>query len=175
MTSYLVYKHALDYDQNQPRDNDGKWAANGNSAQTGVLSPSEKKASVKIDFTKDNVLPKLNPETIATLGPEADKPVRLKQTTIQRNQDQHHEVPEGEYNSALGEALYSPELVGRADIDKPYYNLIGRVGPKKSSVVILELKCDAAHCDIVHVHYLRDKSRRTLERKMKNIKEKTSN
>lgn len=180
MPSYTQYKRQMAtidtefHEEDHPRDQDGKFTSGGRMNGSISQSAQEKKTSITIDFTKDNILPKLNEETIKELGPDADKPVLFKKRTIDRNLEQHPEVKQSEYSSAVGQALYNPEVAGRADPNKPYYNLISRVGDKKSSVVILDIQCNKSHCEIVHVHYLRNKSRKTMINKMKRITKETS-
>lgn len=180
MPLYTVYQRqmaVLDIDwheEDHPRDDDGKFTSAGRINGSVSQSPQEKKSRVNIDFNKDNVLPKLNDDTIAQLGPDADKPILFKKDTIKRNLARHPEMPPEEYNQAISTALYAPELAGKANPNKPYYNLIARVGPEKNSLVLLDIDCDKTHCEIVHAHYLRDKSRNTITKKMEKENKKTT-
>lgn len=142
---------------NQP-DGDGS---------SGDISPEQQQKidSVKIDFSKDNTLPKLNQDTIDELGPDADKPILLKKNIIDRNKQVHPEVKEEEYNKLIGTALYAPDVVFPGNPDKPYYNFIKRIGEQKHSLVLLEVTCNKDNCEIVHAHWLTDKSRKTIEKK----------
>ena len=142
---------------------------------SGEITPEQQKKidSVKIDFSKDNVLPKLNEDTIEELGPDSNKEVLLKKTVLDRNKEWHPEVKEEEYNELVGTALYRPEFVMPGNKDKPYINLIARVGENKNSVVLLDLDCTKDRCEIVHMHWARNKARRAIEKKSKEIKKKS--
>lgn len=155
-----------------PRDKDGRFGSGGGS--DGISAEAQKKIdSVKIDFGKDNVLPKLNKSEIDELGDVADKPVLLKQSTLQRNKQRHPEVKDAEYNELVGTALYRPEAVFPGNKEKPYVNFIARTGEDKNSVVLLDLDCSKDMCEIVHMHWTTNKSRKTLEKKGEKLKEES--
>ncbi|MCH5201903.1 MAG: DUF1073 domain-containing protein [Oscillospiraceae bacterium] len=130
--------------------------------------PRDKKGqfskTVSIDFTKDNILPNLNQEQLDVLGVE-NKPVLLKKSVIDRTQSQHPEVSPEDYKEIIETALYNPDLVVPGNEKKPYYNFIARVGEDKNSVVLLEVSNEKENFEIVHIHWARDKSRKSLERK----------
>jgi len=151
-----------------PRDNAGKFTDKGEGKS--VTLPREVQAkidSVKIDFTRDNILPELNPEDLEEVGFKISKPVLLKKTVIERNtEDRHKDIKkEKEFNKIIGKCLYAPELIFRGNNEKPYFNLITRLGENKSSVVLLEIT-ELKECfEIVHLHHLTDESRTRLEKK----------
>lgn len=62
-------------------------------------------------------------------------------------------------------ALYNADAIIPGNAEKPYYNFIARVSDKKSSVVLLEVADNKDNFEIVHLHWAKDKQRRTLERK----------
>lgn len=147
----------------------------GDKGSSGEITPEQQKKidSVKIDFSKDNVLPKLNKDTIEELGPDSDKEVLLKKAVLDRNKEWHPEVKEEEYNELVGTALYRPEFVMPGNEDKPYINLIARVGENKNSVVLLDLDCTKDRCEIVHMHWARNKARKAIEKKSRGIKKQS--
>lgn len=176
MSSYITYHKWINRmvndwnESDHPRDETGKFTDGNGSAKSASLTPSDKKASVKIDFTKDNVLPKLNPDTIETLGPDADKPVLFKKHTIERNQAGHPEVKPEDYNEMIGAALYEPDIVTPGNASKPYHNFIAGVRAHKSPVVLLEVDCHKGMCEIVHLHWVHKKARESLIKKGEKIK-----
>lgn len=164
-------------------DGNGQFVSKGDTGfnqpdgddSSGDITPEQQQKidSVKIDFSKDNILPKLNQDTIDELGPDADKEVLLKKSVLDRNKTEHPEVKEPDYNTLVASALYRPEFVMPGNKFKPYVNLIARVGEKRSSVVLLDLDCTKDKCEIVHMHWLRNKSRKALEKKSNKIKKES--
>ena len=69
-------------EEDHPRDDDGKFGKGGGKAkEDDTANKNEKIEKIKIDFSKDNILPKLNEEDIKTLGIE-NKAVRLKKILL---------------------------------------------------------------------------------------------
>lgn len=149
-----------EYDLNQPRDEYGRWTSSG---------IQQKINSVKIDFTKDNILPELNEEDLEELGVES-KPVLLKKSVVDRNLREHPDVKKEDYNKIIGEALYNPDAVFPANAEKPYFNFLARLNNEKSSVVLLEVANNKDNYEIVHLHWAKNKQRRGLARKGEKIK-----
>lgn len=169
----------------QTAPNGYTWYSNGKSLFSGeresylfkdntIQTPQDKKASVNIDFTKDNLLPKLNDDTIAELGPDADKPILVKKSILDRNQTKHPDIKPAEYNKILGETLYEPELVVPGNKEKPYYNLLSGLADSKGAVVLLEISCNKNSCEVVHLHWVKKKSRNAIIRKGEQIKQEKS-
>ena len=123
--------------------------------------------SVKIDFTRDNILPELNEEDLAELGKES-KPVLVSKRMLDRNRKEHPELSEKEYNFMIAKALYDPDYVFPANPEKTsYYHFISNIGDKYNSGVILELSDNKENYETVHVHKLRNKSLRMLLKRKK--------
>ena len=165
-----------------PRDKVGRFTDGSNFNQAepenkgSAESSSSKKIedkinSIKIDFEKDNYLPELNPETLEELGIES-KPILLKKSIIDRNLKEHPDVKKEEYKRIIGEALYKPDAIIPANLDKPYFNFLARLNNEKSSVVLLEIAKKKNNYEIVHLHWVKNKQRKGLERKGEKIKEK---
>ena len=142
-------------------------AEDGAKEEVGTTSQEEKQRkidSIKIDFSRDNILPGLNRETLAELG-KKDKPILLKKKIIKRNKRRHPEVARRDISEMIGYALYNPEIITPANENKPYFNFIARIRNHKSSVVLVELAETAKDYVIVHWHWVSDKSRDRLKRK----------
>lgn len=164
-------------EEDHPRDDDGKFGSGGgkakeNSQKEEKADIEEKINKVKIDFTKDNVLPELNAEDLEELGVES-KPVLLKKTVIERNLQQHPDVAREDYRSMLASALYAPDAIIPGNADKPYYNFIARTSSEKNSVVLLEVANNKDNFEIVHLHWAKNKQRKSLERKGDRIKKES--
>lgn len=158
-----VFDEAMDeWDESKhPRSENGQF---GNGNGNKKVNTEEKIRKVKIDFSKDNILPELNEEDVEELGVKS-KPVLLKKSIIDRNLSQHPEVSKDDYEMLTATALYNADAIIPGNAEKPYYNFIARVSDKKSSVVLLEVADNKDNFEIVHLHWAKDKQRRTLERK----------
>jgi hypothetical protein len=108
----------------------------GNAKSAGQKTSAEEKqrkiGSVKIDFSRDNTLPGLNKEDLDELG-KPDKPVKVKKETLARNKAEHPDVPDGEYNEIVGNALYNSDLRfgGKSETHNPDYINFVKVHYKK--------------------------------------------
>lgn len=162
-----VFDEAMDeWDESKhPRAENGQF---GNGNGNKKVNTEEKIRKVKIDFSKDNILPELNEEDVEELGVKS-KPVLLKKSIIDRNLSQHPEVSKDDYEMLIATALYNADAIIPGNAEKPYYNFIARVSDKKSSVVLLEVADNKDNFEIVHLHWAKDKQRRTLERKRNKI------
>lgn len=158
-----VFDEAMEeWDESKhPRAENGQF---GNGNGNKKVNTEEKIRKVKIDFSKDNILPELNEEDVEELGVKS-KPVLLKKSIIDRNLSQHPEVSKDDYEMLIATALYNADAIIPGNAEKPYYNFIARVSDKKSSVVLLEVADNKDNFEIVHLHWAKDKQRRTLERK----------
>lgn len=129
----------------------------------------KKMESVKIDFTRDNILPEINKEDAEVLGVEA-KPVRLKTKIINRQEGKHLETKEYT-NFILSTALYD------ADIKLPgktagYMHFIKQFADNAHSLVLLDLKESIdGYFDIVHYFTIDDRNKRRI---LRNTNKKTS-
>ena len=156
-----------------PRDKDGQFASKDTmdkeNTDTEEADIQKKINSVSIDFDKDNVLPELNKkelETFKSFGIDVKgKKVLFKKSTLDRNKIEHSDLSKEDYDKYIGRCLYSPEVVFRGNKDKPYFNMVTRIGDDKNSVVLLDLVLSKDNLEIVHFHLLRDKARKTLESK----------
>lgn len=130
----------------------------------------EKIERISIDFSKDNYLPELNPETLEAMG-KSSKPVLLKQNIIEKNRADHKDLTESDYKKIIGKSLYDPDDILPANQDKPaYFNFLSRIGKDKSTIVLLEMSETKDNYEIVNLHYLKDRQRSQKERKGERIK-----
>ena len=121
----------------------------------------------KIDWNKDNTLPNLNKNTLKELNLE-DKPVLLKKNIIEKNKLNHPDITEEEAKRIIGNALYRPELILKANAEKTaYHNFISRTDD-------LELSDEKENYEIVNYHVVRDKDRNKKEELHKKIINKKS-
>lgn len=124
------------------------------------MTPAEKIASVHIDFTKDNVLPELNEDTLEKLGEEKNRQVLLKSSTIKRNLGKHIDVPENVMQDIIAEALYNPIDVFPANPKNPnYYHMASFVEIKgknglKMGLVLLDVDKNKDYFDIGHAYFV---------------------
>ena len=177
-------------EEEHERDKDGKFTKKGsgeddkqeNKEETNDEDSNEEDKEIKekieqlekIDWTKDNTLPNLNKNTLKDLNLE-DKPVLLKKNIIEKNKLNHPDITEEEAKRIIGNALYKPELILKANIDKPaYHNFISRTDDKHSDLVLLELSDEKENYEIVNYHVVRDKDRNKKEELHKKIINKKS-
>ena len=174
LKQYENVKRSLNefHESDHPRDKDGQFSSKeeGNAHNKDRQKEIQKKInSVSIDFDKDNVLPELNKkelETFKSFGIDVKgKKVLFKKSTLDRNKIEHSDLSKEDYDKYIGRCLYSPEAVFRGNKDKPYFNMVTRIGDDKNSVVLLDLDLSKDNLEIVHFHLLRDKARKTLESK----------
>ena len=178
-------------EEEHERDKDGKFTKKGsgeddkqeNKEETNNEDSSEEKQKdekeikekikqlEKIDWTKDNTLPNLNKNTLKELNLE-DKPVLLKKNIIEKNKASHPDITEEEAKRIIGNALYRPEVILKANIDKPaYHNFISRTDDKHNDLVLLELSDEKENYEIVNYHVIKNRQREQKENLDKTIKE----
>lgn len=124
------------------------------------MTPAEKMASVHIDFTKDNVLPELNEDTLIKLKSTSNKRVLLKASSIKRNLGKHIDVSEEIMQDIISEALYNPIDVFPANPNNPdYYHMASFVEIKgknglKMGLVLLDVDKNKDYFEIGHAYYV---------------------
>lgn len=151
----------------------GRPGLRGGSASSGFNSEilqeetesdkiKQKIASVKIDFTKDNILPELNKEDSDEIGIKSF-PIRLKKEIIDRNHNRHSDLSDEESEYIIKQALYNPEVIipGKGE---NYYHFIAKQEGKNSPLVLLDAEEKDGFLDIVHYFKVRERSRKALEK-----------
>lgn len=124
------------------------------------MTPAEKIASVHIDFDRDNILPKLNGDTLMKLGVKENKNVLLKGQTIKRNLGKHLNVSEKTMESIITEALYNPIDVFPANPENlNYFHLAAFVEVEdkrglKMGLVLLDTDVSKAEFEVGHAYYV---------------------
>lgn len=168
-----------DFDEKEhPRDEEGKFTEAGGETQyrqntpyeeiTGSgekLSPEEKIASVHIDFTRDNLLPELNEESLAEMGLQKNKKVLVKASIIERNSVHHPDVKPEDAARLIGQTLYAPDDIfpGKSGTGK-YFSFVkfieysDRDGKPRFGVVLLDINEHNDHFEIVHWHWTKRKN-----------------
>jgi len=128
------------------------------------MTPEQKISIVKIDYTKDNILPELNESDLIKIGLDKNKPVLIKKVVLERNKTRHPDIMDVEVNQIIGQALYEPNEVFRANKEKPYYNFakLVRLSLKHGDsvdygVVLLDVDEKKDHFEVVHWHWMRSK------------------
>ena len=75
----------------------------------------------------------------------------------------------------IGNALYKPETILKANPNKPtYHNFISRTDDKHSDIVLLELSDEKENYEIINYHIIRDKDRNKKEELHQSILNKKS-
>ena len=125
----------------------------------------------KIDWNKDNTLPNLNKNTLKELNLK-DKPILLKKNIIEKNKLNHPDITEEEAKRIIGNALYRPELILKANAEKTaYHNFISRTDDDHSDLVLLELSDKKENYEIVNYYVVSNRQRKQKEQLDKIIKE----
>ena len=139
------------------RDENGMFTGNGSGGNNNNDEIQAKIDSLNsIDFSKDNKLPNLNKDTLEQYGFE-DKPVLLKKNIVEKNKLNHPDITDDMAREIIGNSLYKPEAVLKANKDKPaYHNFITRLKDDKNSIVLLELSDEKENYEIVNYHYISD-------------------
>ena len=138
------------------RDENGRFKGNGSSSKSNNDIQAKIDSLKNIDFSKDNTLPNLNKDTLEQYGFE-DKPVLLKKSITEKNKANHPDITDDMAREIIGNSLYKPEAVLKANKDKPaYHNFITRLKDDKNSIVLLELSDEKENYEIVNYHYISD-------------------
>lgn len=179
-------------EEEHPRDEDGKFAKGTQSEKESEesrkeennnedLSEEEKQKKDKeiqekieklkeIDWTKDNTLPNFPKSFLDEYGLE-DKPILLKKNIIEKNKLNHPDITEEEARRIIGNALYKPETILKANPNKPaYHNFISRTDDKHNDIVLLELSEKKENYEIVNYHVVSNRQREQKEKLDKIIK-----
>ena len=138
------------------RDENGRFTGNGSSSKNNNDIQAKIDSLNSIDFSKDNKLPNLNQDTLEQYGFE-DKPVLLKKNIVEKNKLNHPDITDDMAREIIGNSLYKPEAVLKANKEKPaYHNFITRLKDDKNSIVLLELSDEKENYEIVNYHYISD-------------------
>ena len=176
-------------EEEHPRDEDGKFAKGTQSEKESEesrkeennnedLSEEEKQKEIEekieklkeIDWTKDNTLPNFPKYFLDEYGLE-DKPILLKKNIIEKNKLNHPDITEEEARRIIGNALYKPETILKANPEKPtYHNFISRTDDKHSDIVLLELSDEKENYEIINYHIIKNRQREQKEKLDKIIK-----
>ncbi|WP_288550774.1 phage portal protein [uncultured Brachyspira sp.] len=179
----------LESNGEHPRDEDGKFAKGTQSEKESEeskkeennnedVSKEEKQKEIEekieklkeIDWTKDNTLPNFPKYFLDEYGLE-DKPILLKKNIIEKNKLNHPDITEEEARRIIGNALYKPETILKANHEKPtYHNFISRTDDKHSDIVLLELSDEKENYEIINYHIIKNRQREQKEKLDKIIK-----
>ncbi len=134
------------------------------------MTPAEKIASVHIDFDKDNILPELNEEDLAKVDSKVNKPVLLKKGVIDRNAEEHDDLTKDDFQSIIGQSLYTPSEIFPANKEKPYFHFAKIIeynskGKPEYGLVILDVDERKDNFEIVHAQFMRKRSFNSLKNK----------
>lgn len=134
------------------------------------MTPAEKIASVHIDFTNDNILPELNDEDLEKVGSKVNKPVLLKKNVIDKNNEDHSDLTDSDFESIIANALYSPSEIFSANKEKPYYHFakvieINSKGKPEIGLALLDVDENKDNFEIVHAHFARPRSYKAMKNK----------
>lgn len=130
------------------------------------LEKKDKTIKIKIDFTKDNILPSIREKDAKELGIK-EKPVRLKKSIIERQKNKHPET-QTEAEKIISSALYSPDLkvIGKKE---GYMHFIKRIEENNNSLVLIDLKESAdGYYDIVHYFRVDERNRKRITKERTN-------
>ena len=172
-------------EEEHERDKDGKFTKGSgednkqeNKEETNNEYSSEEKEIEekieqleKIDWTKDNTLPNFPKSFLKKQGLE-DKPILLKKNIIEKNKASHPDITEEEAKRIIGNALYKPEVILKANRDKSaYHNFISRTDNEHNDLVLLELSDKKENYEIINYHVVSNRQRKQKEKLDKTIKE----
>ena len=89
----------------------------------------------------------------------------MKKNIIEKNKANHPDITEEEAERIIGNALYKPEAVLKANPEKKaYHNFISRTDDEHSDIVLLELSDEKENYEIVNYHVVRNKDRNKKEK-----------
>ncbi|MDE6474778.1 MAG: hypothetical protein K2L70_06735 [Clostridia bacterium] len=136
------------------------------------MTPTEKIASVHIDFDNDNILPKLDENSLKIMGVEKSKPVLLKKSTIDRNFQEHDDLTKEDFQSIIAQALYEPSEVFPANAEKPYWHFAKVIketskGHSKIGLALLDIDINKENFEVAHAHFVGAKGLARAKNKIK--------
>ena len=100
-----------------------------------------------------------------------DKPILLKKNIIEKNKLNHPDITEEEARRIIGNALYKPETILKANPEKlTYHNFITRTDDEHNDIVLLELSEKKENYEIVNYHVVSNRQREQKEKLDKIIK-----
>ena len=124
---------------------------------------------VNIDFDNDNVLPELKPKDLEKMQTRKNKRVLLKKSIIKNNNEKHGDIEQDEIPWLIGETLYnSDDIVKGKNPSGNYYSFVklmekfDKRGNKMFGVVLLDINETNEYFEIVHWHWVRQKSRKSI-------------
>ena len=133
-----------------------------------VLDDYEQGKNIKIDFSKDNTLPKFNKKQLEKINKiladnkidnteiNKNKDVFFRYESILRNKDKHKDISDDEYSYFIKQAVYNPVDInlGRKE---GYLEFLGDISEKHHSSVVIDTKDENNVFAIAHVHKKRKK------------------
>ena len=119
---------------------------------------------------KDYELPKIPDDFIKKLN-KTQKPLVLKKNIIEKNKNNHKDIPLDKYNEILSKGIYKADLMFKNKPIDEYFNFV-HYGDNKHEHVLIELSENKDNFEIVNFHWLNDKS---LEEKLKNATKRVDN
>ncbi len=150
--------------ESEGKSKNEKAEVNGVTSHKEPNSEQQKKIdSVHIDFGQDNILPELNVEDLEELK-KVSKPVLLKKGVIERNQTRHPEIPTGEYDYLIGQALYNSNFSFPGHKDG-YINFVSKLPDERNSLVLVEMSETKNNFEIVHLIRLNDRNLKRMKGK----------
>ena len=130
------------------------------SSEKKKKTPAEKIASVHIDFSRDNILPELNEDSLNKLGSTQNKKVLLKGATIKRNLGKHIDVTQDVMQDIIFQALYDPVDIFPANPSNAnYYHMASFVEiPEKNGLkmglVLLDIDKSKEYFEVGHAYFV---------------------
>lgn len=128
----------------------------------------KKIGQVRIDPTKDNLLPELNEEDLATMGLTENKRVLVKKFSLERNAREHGDVKPEDYDFIIGHALYAPDKIVKGKNESgTYFTFVKKLrisqrGKVLHGAVLLDVDKTKDNFEVVHWHWVREKKLRSI-------------
>lgn len=123
----------------------------------------KKIGQVRIDPNKDNLLPELNEEELATMGLTENKRVLVKKFSLERNAREHGDVKPEDYDFIIGHALYAPDKIVKGKNERGnYFTFAKRLKISKRNnrpvygVVLLDIDKTKDNFEVVHWHWINE-------------------
>lgn len=130
---------------------------------------NKKIASVKIDPSRDNILPELNEAALETMGLTENKKVLVKKFSLERNAREHGDVKPEDYDFIIGNALYDPDKIVKGKNERgTYFTFVKKLRVSKKDgtpvhgVVLLDVDKTKDNFEVIHWHWVREKQLRSI-------------
>ena len=115
-------------------------------------------------------LPKLKEKDLKKLGLSNNKNVLVKAKIVERNKNRHPDLTDNDTDYIISQALYDPSEIFLGNKEKPHISsgkplIIPKKNKDSNGIVLLDIRENKKHFEVVHWHWIRNKDLEKLKNK----------